>query len=157
MKLLLKILKWFAVVVVCLLIVAQFYRPARTNPPVDQSQTIEARTQISQQVAAILDRCCKDCHSNQTRWPWYSHVAPVSWLVIDDVNEGREKLNLSEWGRYDNTEASTLLRNMCREARASVMPLSSYTMIHRQAKLSPDDVKVLCDWTDAERARVPAK
>jgi len=112
---------------------------------------------MSPQVAAILDRSCQDCHSNKTRWPWYSHVAPVSWLVADDVKNGREHLNLSEWGRYDNSEASTQLRNMCREARAGVMPLDAYTLIHRLAKLSEDDVKVLCDWTTAERGKVAAK
>jgi len=77
--------------------------------------------------------------------------------VIDDVNKGRENLNLSEWGRYDNSEASTQLRNMCREARSGVMPLSNYTFIHRLAKLSEDDVKVLCDWTTAERGKVNPK
>ena len=154
MKRLGKVLKWLALVVILLLIVAQFFRPAKTNPPVDQAMTIGARTQMNPQVAAILDRACQDCHSNSTRWPWYSHVAPVSWFVIDHVNHGRSHLNLSEWGRYEPTEADNQLRNMCREVRSGVMPLDSYTWIHRGAAISQEDVKVLCDWTTAERSRL---
>jgi hypothetical protein len=154
MRLLVRILKWAVLVALGLLVAVQFHRPAKTNPPVDQSKTIEAHTQMTPQVKAILDRSCRDCHSNGTRWPWYSHVAPVSWLVVDDVNHGRKDMNLSDWGQYDQSEAANKLRDMCREVRAGVMPLNSYTFIHRGAKLSAEDVKVLCDWTAAERARL---
>ena len=148
-----RILKWLLVGLLCLLVVAQFFRPAKTNPAVDQAMTLDAHTQMSPQVAAILDRSCRDCHSNKTRWPWYSHVAPMSWFVIDHVNHGRSHLNLSEWGRYDNSEAGNQLRNMCKEVRAGVMPLDSYLLIHRNAQLSEQDVKLLCDWTNLERGR----
>ena len=148
-----RILKWLLVGLLCLLVVAQFFRPAKTNPAVDQSMTLDAHTQMSPQVAAILDRSCRDCHSNNTRWPWYSHVAPMSWFVIDHVNHGRSHLNLSEWGRYDHTEAGNQLRNMCKEVRAGVMPLDSYLLIHRNAKLSEQDVRLLCDWTNLARGR----
>jgi Haem-binding domain len=149
-----KVLKWVVIVVAVLFVAAQFYRPAKTNPPVDRSMTFEARIQPSPQVAAILDRSCRDCHSNETRWPWYSNVAPMSWFVIDHVNHGRSHLNMSEWGRYDNNEASNQLRNMCREARSEVMPLASYTMVHRGAVMSQEDIKVLCDWVTAERQKL---
>src|SRR5712664_3174329 len=96
-----KILKWIAIILVIIFFGLQFIRPAKTNPPIDQAQTIEAQTQVTPQVEAILDRSCNDCHSNKTRWPWYSNVAPVSWLVVDDVNEARRVLNFSEWGRLD--------------------------------------------------------
>lgn len=154
MRAFLKILKWVLVIVIAVLILLQFHRPAKTNPPIDPSKTIEAHTQITPQVAAILDRSCRDCHSYGTRWPWYSHVAPASWLVIDDVNEGRHDMNLSDWGQYDSSEASNKLRDMCREARSGDMPLTSYTFIHRGARLSAEDVKVLCDWTTSERNKL---
>ena len=109
---------------------------------------------MTPQVAAILDRSCRDCHSSNTRWPWYSNIAPVSWLVIDDVNHGREDLNFSNWGDYDKSESANKLRDLCREVRAAVMPLKSYTFIHRSGKLSAEDVKVLCDWTASERAKL---
>jgi hypothetical protein len=121
---------------------------------VDPSQSIEVRQQLTPAVAAILERSCNDCHSNKTRWPWYSHVAPVSWFVIDHVNEGRENVNFSEWGRYSQHDVDGLLRQMCREVRSGVMPLSSYTPMHPGSKLSAEDVKTLCAWTDAERARI---
>jgi hypothetical protein len=154
MKVLLRVVKWLLILVAVSFIGAQFYRPAKTNPAIDPSMTLEARMPPSPQVAQILDRSCKDCHSNETRWPWYSHVAPFSWFVIDHVNKGRVDLNMSEWARYEKAEAANQLRNMCREARSGVMPLESYTMIHRGAVMSQDDIKVLCDWANAEREKL---
>lgn len=154
MKTVFKVLRWIVLAGVICFIVIQFIRPAKTNPPADPGQAIESHLQVTPQVAAILDRSCNDCHSNKTRWPWYSNVAPVSWFVIDHVNEGRENVNLSEWGKYNQREVGNLLKQMCREAKAGVMPLSSYTPLHPGSKLSAGDIKTICDWTDAERARV---
>jgi hypothetical protein len=154
MKRVFRVFRWIAMVGVCGLIVIQFFGPAKSNPATDASQSIEARLQVTPPVAAILDRSCNDCHSNKTRWPWYSHVAPVSWFVIDHVNEGRENINFSEWGRYPERDVDGLLKRMCREVKAKVMPLSSYTPLHPGAKLSTEDIKTLCDWTDTERARL---
>jgi hypothetical protein len=149
-----KILKWIVLAVVVVFIGLQFVRPARTNPVVDQSQTLHARQQVTPQVSAILDRSCQDCHSNTTRWPWYSNVAPVSWSVIDHVNEGRSHLNFSEWGRLDNRRTAKKLEEICEEVQDGGMPLRSYTYIHWSAKLSPEDVKTLCEWSKAEGARM---
>lgn len=157
MKIFLRVLKWLAVAAVCALVGLQFVRPARTNPAVDQTQTIHARLHVTPQVAAILDRSCQDCHSNTTRWPWYSNVAPVSWFVIDDVNHGRSHLNLSEWGSLDNLKAGKKLEEICEEVQDGAMPLQSYTRIHWGAKLSPEDIKTLCEWTAAERARIASR
>jgi len=156
MKRLLRVLKWVLIIGVVCLVIAQFFGPAKTNPASDATQSIEARLQVTPQAAAIMDRSCNDCHSNKTRWPWYSNVAPVSWFVIDHVNEGRENINFSEWGKYSPRDSDSLLRQMCREVRAGVMPLSSYTPLHPGSKLSAEDVKTLCDWTEAERARLTA-
>jgi len=148
-----KTLRWLAIIGVCLFVVAQFLGPAKTNPAVDQAQTLQSRTQVSPQVAAILDRSCGDCHSNNTHWPWYSNVAPVSWFVISHVDDGRRDMNFSEWGQYDARRQSGQLQQICREAKRGSMPLSSYTPLHPGTKLTPEDVKVLCDWTNAERTR----
>lgn len=152
-----KVLKWLAIAVVCVLVGLQFVRPARTNPAFDQSQTIHSRLQVTPQVASILDRSCQDCHSNTTRWPWYSNVAPVSWFVIDDVNHGRSHLNFSEWGKLDKRRADKKLEEMCEEVSDKLMPIDSYTWIHRSAKLSAEDIKTLCEWSEAERARLAAE
>ncbi len=154
MKGLLRVLKWIAIVLIVVFLGIQFVRPARTNPAVDESETIFARTQMTPQVSAVLDRSCRDCHSNKTVWPWYTNVAPISWWLSNHVNEGRANLNLSEWGKLAQDRQDRKLRQICDEVSDGVMPLSSYVPMHPQAKLSAEDKKTLCDWTDAERARL---
>lgn len=149
-------LRWALIIGVCAFVAAQFIRPAKTNPVTDSSQAVESRLQLTPQVAAILDRSCNDCHSNKTRWPWYTNVAPVSWFVINHVDEGRRHLNFSEWGRYTQRDVDGMLRQICREVTSGGMPLSSYRPMHPGSTPSPEDVKTLCDWTNAERARLAA-
>jgi hypothetical protein len=124
----------------------QIVRPARTNTLSNPAELLTAHMNVPDDVAAILDRSCRDCHSNDTRWPWYSHVAPVSWFVIDHVNHGRTHLNISEWGRYDRPRQAELLKNSCELARKRGMPMPSYLLMHRTARLSPADVETLCAW-----------
>ncbi len=154
MKTILRILKWIAIALVVIFIGIQFVRPARTNPQVDEAQTIFARTQMTPEVSAILERSCRDCHSHKTDWPWYSNVAPVSWWLTDHVNNGRKDLNLSEWGQLAQDRQDRKLRQICDEVSDNIMPLSSYLPMHPQARLSEQDKKTLCDWTDAERERL---
>lgn len=154
MKIVLRILKWIAIVLVIALVGIQFVRPARTNPPVDKSQTIEAFTQMTPEVTSILDRSCRDCHSNQTVWPWYSNVAPLSWWVIDHANLGRRNLNYSEWGKLAPDRRDRKLRQICDEVQDGVMPLISYLPMHPTARLSEQDKKTLCAWTDKEREQL---
>lgn len=152
-----RVLKWLLVVVVVVLLGLQFVRPARTNPSFDQTQTIQAHLQMTPQVAGILDRSCQDCHSNATRWPWYSNVAPASWFLVDHVNDARGHLNFSEWGKLDKRQSDKKLEEMCEEVTDKMMPLDSYTWIHRSAILSDEDRKILCEWTESERKRLAAR
>ena len=147
-------MRWLLLIGVGLFAIAQFIRPAKTNPAIDQSLALEAHMNVDPKVAAILDRACADCHSNKTRWPWYSHVAPVSWFVIDHVNHGRSHLNFSEWGSYDKSKQRKLLEGACELARGGGMPLASYLPLHPEAKLSQEDKKILCDWTNVEPSRL---
>jgi hypothetical protein len=149
-----KFLKLSALAVVILFVSVQFVRPNKTNPPVVQAQAIEAHVRITPEVAGIFERACKDCHSNQTEWPWYTQVAPVSWYVADHVNHGRKHLNFSRWSAYDREQADFLLGAMCMTAERGRMPLSSYTRLHHSAKLSPADIQTLCSWSQAERRRI---
>jgi hypothetical protein len=149
-----KILKWTAIVLAIIFAGLQFIRPARTNPPVDEARTIQAQAHLTPEVAAILDRSCNDCHSNQTRWPWYSNVAPVSWFVINHVNVGRSEMNLSEWAEYSPDDQQGFLKKICREVKVGEMPLKSYLRLHHEAKLSSEDVQLLCDWTSTESLRL---
>jgi hypothetical protein len=152
-----KVVRVILIVLLLLFVAAQFKRPAKSNPPVEQSQTIEAHTQMTPPVAAILDRSCNDCHSNKTRWPWYSNVAPVSWFVIGHVDEARQAMNLSEWGRRDPDRQSKKLQQICEEVTDRNMPLSSYTPLHPGSKLSDADIKTLCDWTNGERQKIASR
>src|SRR6516225_11457062 len=95
------------------LAVSQLFRPARTNPLTDPARQIDAHLTIDPPVAAVLSRSCNDCHSNRTVWPWYSHVAPASWLVVSDVNRGRKALNSSEWSTYGAEERRKQLAERC--------------------------------------------
>src|SRR5215468_1489997 len=121
-----RVLKTAAILLVVLVVGIQAIRPARTNPPVDESQTINARTEITPEVASILDRSCRDCHTNKTVWPWYTNVAPVSWWLKSHVDHGREDLNLSEWGKLPRDRQDRKLRQICDEVQDGNMPLASY-------------------------------
>jgi hypothetical protein len=154
---LLRILKWVAIVLGLAAVGIQFVRPARTNPQLDHSQTLEAHTQMTPEVAKIFERSCNDCHSNKTTWPWYSNVAPVSWWLIDHVDHGRSHLNYSQWGKLLPADQQHSLQEICDEVLDGNMPLPSYLPMHPQARLSEQDKKVICDWTEAERQRMAAK
>ena len=148
-----KAIRKYAPVALLLIVIAiQFVRPARTNPPTDHTATLPARIQVPADVRGILERACRDCHSNETKWPWYSNVAPVSWFVIDHVNHGRSHFNYSEWSKYPPVETSKLLKNSCELTRKGAMPMASYLWMHRSARLSPSDVDALCDWAQSRRS-----
>ena len=129
---------------------------ARTNPPVDQAQTLERKVAVPAGISAILNRSCKDCHSNETVWPAYAYVAPASWFLAWHVNKAREDMNLSEWGGYDSDAARDILLEVCRQVKKGAMPVASYTLIHRSARLSPAEVVALCAWSDATRKALKA-
>jgi len=131
--------------------------PGRTNPPVATSESLEANAQLTAEVRGIVDRACRDCHTNQTEWPWYSHVPPAGWLVIDHVNHGRSHLNFSRWATYPPAERQRLLEDVCTLASEGEMPVPSYLWMHEEARLSADDVTALCAWASAEGKRVTAR
>jgi hypothetical protein len=152
-----KFIKRSVIIVAVFLVVIQVIRPARTNPPIDPARTIEARTQMPEEVGMLFDMSCSDCHSYETKWPWYSKVAPISWLIWSDVQEGRSRLNLSDWAQYDSRRAKDKLGFIEKMVSKGDMPLWQYRMMHKEARLSPSDVKTLVEWTRAERARMAAK
>lgn len=130
--------------VLLVLLAIQFVQPARTNPASDPGASFEAVVQPPQAVASSLKRACGDCHSNQTAWPWYSNIAPASWLIASDVNEGRAHLNFSNWTQSGAENEKPEIEDLCSEVRGGKMPLRSYTLLHPQAKLSSPEVAALC-------------
>src|SRR5918911_371261 len=141
-----KVLKATSVLLVLIFAGAQFVRPERVNPPAAAGQSLEEQERVPDEVAGVLKRSCMDCHSNRTDWPWYSNVAPASWFVIDHVNHGRRHLNFSRWGEYDRRDRVELLNGICATAKGGSMPLGSYTLVHRGARLAPRDWQTLCQW-----------
>jgi Haem-binding domain len=136
--------KYLTIFFIVALVGAQAYRLERSNPPVDEARTLARMVDMSPAAGAVLERACRDCHSNRTEWPWYSNVAPVSWFVIDHVNHGRSHLNFSEWSSYQPDRRRELLEGVCKETRSGAMPLPSYTWIHWNSQLAPADVDALC-------------
>jgi hypothetical protein len=141
-------LKWIAVAGAAGFVAIQFIEPRPANPPVDPAYTLETVESVPADVSRILNRSCGDCHSNTTSWPWYSHVAPVSWFTVGHVNDGRDELNFSEWGRYSERRRETRLRAMCSMSRDRSMPLPSYITMHRDAVLSDAEIATICTWTE---------
>ena len=137
-----KILIALAVIVIGI----QFIPVERTNPPI--SMDIDAPDNI----ASILRTSCYDCHSNETSWPIYSYIAPVSFLVVSDVNEGRKHLNFSQWDKFSSDEQIKLLEEMIEEVEKEEMPLSKYTLMHPEAKVDQAKIKVLKDWINIDNA-----
>ena len=149
-----RVLKWIGIGLAVALVVIQAVRPAKTNPPVDETKSMQANTRMSPEVSAILERACSDCHSSKTTWPWYSQVAPVSWYIVSDVNSGRKELSLSDWGTYEAKKKARKLQEICEQVEKGEMPMESYVLIHPAAKLSESDKQLLCEWAKQERERV---
>jgi hypothetical protein len=97
-------------------------------------------------VLSILKTSCYDCHSNETNWPWYSYVAPVSFLVSGDVEKGRKRVNFSEWDKYDEKKKAKKLNGIIEVIEEGEMPLSNYIITHPEAKMDPEKIRVLKDW-----------
>jgi hypothetical protein len=164
--------KWIIRIILTLtgiFIAIQFVPVDRADPPVDPAKKLSPPPAV----AAILRPACYDCHSNETRWPWYSYVAPVSWWIANHVEDGRRRLNLSDWtdvaqhqgrrpltlGGFPATTAQVqtkLLGDMETAMLKGSMPLSSYLIIHKDARLTPEQVKVVTDWFHQEVARLNA-
>lgn len=149
-----KILKIAAIVIVAALIVVQFIRPDFTNPPVNEAETLEASVQVPENIRAIMKRSCSDCHTNTTDYPWYSQISPVSWWLKNHIDEGRRELNFSVWATYQPKRKAKKLEEVCEQINEKEMPLPSYTWVHRDAILSAEETKVLCEWATAEKAKI---
>jgi hypothetical protein len=136
-------LKQAAVVFVVVFAAAQLVRPERANPATDVSRTIQAHVGTTSALAAVLDRSCRDCHSHGTVWPWYTQVAPVSWLMAYGVTKGRRAVNFSEWAGYPPAAQRTLLSASCDDASSGKMP-GPYARVRPETKLSPQDIETIC-------------
>jgi hypothetical protein len=145
-----KILKITFIVIVGLLLLSQLYRPERFTTAEITSDHITKKLVVPANVESIMKRSCYDCHSNHTKWPWYSNIAPASWLLVYDIESAKKEMNFSEWGKMSESKREIKLESICEEIEEGEMPLPRYLILHPDAKLSEDDKKVLCDWANSQ-------
>jgi len=141
-----RVVKWAAIAFCVAFIAIQLVPVSRTNPPV------EGDFRGSTEVVSVLRRACYDCHSNQTVWPWYSRVAPVSWVIAHDVNEGRAELNFSTWDQLSTEKQAKAMKESGKEVAEGEMPTWYYVVLHPEARLSANDQSVLQAWSDSPAA-----
>jgi hypothetical protein len=138
-----RVLKRTSVLLAFALIGMQFV-PTSTKPNSGTVSEVHMAGVIEPQVGAILDRSCQDCHSSYTRWPWYGSIAPISWILSRDVSKGRKKLDFSQW--LERSHSANERMEICDAASSGSMPLRGYRMLHADARLSKEDVDLICDW-----------
>jgi hypothetical protein len=146
-KIILRILAGFAGIV----LVAQLFQPSHSNPSSDSTLSLKNYKGIPPEVLSKFESSCFDCHSNDTRWPWYSYLTPVNYLVARDVSEGRRHLNFSEWASLKPGKMMSRLEDIYNEVYHRKMPLPIYVPMHPESKLSDADIKLICDWASGEQ------
>jgi hypothetical protein len=113
-----------------------------------------AGTPVDPSVVRIMERSSQNCHSERTDWPWYSYVAPMSWLIENDVHNGRSHMNLSQWDEYTPDKQQELLTELSAMVRSRQMPLPRYLQLHPSAKLSDAEIGQIYQWARGERRRL---
>lgn len=149
-----RIVQVVVIVLFAAFILIQFFRPGLTNPPVVKGETLQDSTQIPENVNALLNRSCNDCHSNETVYPWYSKIQPAAWFLRDHIDEGRREMNFSVWNTYETRKKLRKLEEVCEQIQSKEMPLPSYLWMHGDAELSDEEIKIICDWTQKEREKL---
>lgn len=149
-----KILKVAVIGLAVVFVVLQFFQIDRASVPVVPNETLQAAVNVPADITQILGRSCNDCHTDQTRYPWYSYVQPAGWFLKDHIEEGKRELNLSVFNTYEPKRKVRKLEEMCEMVQAGSMPLPSYTWIHGSAVLSKSDVQAICDWAEKEKVKI---
>lgn len=151
-----KILQWSAGFAGIAAIGIQFANPSLKNPAVQPGRDLMATNPPPPEVARLIRSACYDCHSYETRWPWYAHVAPVSWWIVGHMKEGREAMNFSEWPHDNPDDAVEYLDEIVRDVQHHKMPLPSYTWMgmHPEAHLTEEQRGRILKWADLEAERL---
>ncbi len=131
------------------LVIIQFIRPERNVASAMSANDISTKYTVPDDVNKVLQKACNDCHSNNTVYPWYSNIQPVGWWLQNHVNEGKEELNFSEFATYKNKKAAHKLEEVVELVEEGEMPLESYTIVHKEAKLTNEEKATLVTWAKA--------
>lgn len=141
-----KVYRYLWLILLAVFIIVQFFPIDKTNPESDPTKDFITLENPPQDIAVMLKNACYDCHSNHTKYPWYTNVAPFSWWIKGHIDHGREELNFSEWGNYSAKKASHKLEECYEKIENKSMPLTSYWVAHPEAKLSAEDRTKMVDW-----------
>jgi hypothetical protein len=133
--------------ILIVIILIQFIRPEK-NSSNEGTNAISNVMDVPENVQEIIKTSCADCHSNTTKYPWYSEIAPISWYLASHVNDGKKHLNFSEWGSYNNYQKEHILKDLKKVLKSKEMPLNSYLWIHNEAAVTPEQYKILLDWVN---------
>lgn len=144
-----KVLKWTGIIIFAILIILQIFPKELPENSDDSSTNIIFVESIPDDVASTLKVSCFDCHSNQTRYPWYSKIAPVYYLIKRDVEMGREEVNFSKWGDMSKRKKIKILSSSVEEVEDGEMPLKIHTVIHKDAVLTDSEKEAFIAWCEA--------
>lgn len=140
--------------ILVLLVAIQFFRIGTTNPPADPAADFMTLSKPPADIALLLKESCYDCHSHTTTYPWYTHVAPVSWWINHHIKDGRRHLNFSDWAAYNERKADHKLEECVEMVEEGEMPMTSYTLLHPKGKLSKEQQAKLVAWFNSLRTHV---
>jgi hypothetical protein len=149
-----RIIKILLVVLAILLIVIQFIPSGIPENKPEDEKSITRSGLVSESELNLFRKSCFDCHSNQVDFPWYSKLAPSSWLLANHIKEGRSHLNFSEWADYSKRKQAGLIEHISEEVEDGSMPLKSYLLIHRDAKLNSDEISAIKKWSEDAMAKI---
>jgi hypothetical protein len=154
-----KMLKKILIGLLVIFVIAQAFRPVKNNSG-DKTKDISVSYVVPEDVKAILAKACNDCHSNNTRYPWYAEVQPAAWWLSDHIKDGKRHMNFNEFDGYRIAKQYKKLEECIKEVKEGDMPLSSYTIIHKDAILTDAEKQTLFNWCevirDSIKARYPA-
>lgn len=139
---------------IAVLLVLQFFQPESNNTPFIPEQDMLEVLAPPQPLADLIRKACYDCHSNQTVYPWYNKISPVSWYLYKHIKKGKEDLNFSDYGLLDKADKIGAFADFCDVLDAGTMPLQSYLLIHKNARLSQEERENLCNWSEKEALKV---
>jgi len=143
-----KKLKLFGYFLLIILVLIQFYPSEKPSVSFHNPNDLTITEKVPNDIALKIKAACYDCHSNESKFPWYSNVAPTKWLVNNHIIEGREELNFSEWNAIETDDKSDLLDDISSLVSDGEMPIKGYTLLHSEAKLSEADREAITNWAD---------
>lgn len=147
-----KVVKKIALILLLVFIVMQFFRPENNRDKSEHLEVFLTETNPPQEVGMVLRQACYDCHSNNTVYPWYGNIAPVSYWMADHIDHGKGDLNFSDWANYSVRKKAHKLEEVVEVLENHEMPLKEYTWTHKEARLSQEERKAVIGW--AERTRL---